>query len=393
MDRSNNEQTVDAHTMHTDSLKSTVCSNKLKGADMRGIQKIKNKDGTYSYRAQVRLNDGIPQQSKSFPTLVEARTWKAQEETKRRQGMYFPSMTSKQTKLDELIDRYIAKVLPSKPKNARNTQQHLLWWKTKLGSLPLNKLSSDLISRTRDLLLDKQKKDGKSLSLKTTNRYLASLSAALTYGVEECGWLHTNPCLNVSKFNEGPSRNRLLTAEEIDRLLNACKKSKSKALYPIIFLAMRSGMRLGELQKLDWQDVNLNQSAVFLRDTKNGSPRSVPLSDEARAVIEAVAPIQERKGLVFKSNRSGGKLSIYKAFYNALVVAGISDLHIHDCRHLFCTAAAQSGASILQIKAITGHQTLQQLSRYTHIEGVHLKHIVDGVDKALSSEESCAMKN
>ena len=127
MDRSKNEKTVDAHAMHTDSLKSTARSSKPKGVDMRGIQKIKNKDGTYSYRAQVRLNDGIPQQSKSFPSLVEARTWKAQEETKRRQGMYFPSMTSKQTKLDELIDRYIAKILPSNPKNARNTQQHLLW--------------------------------------------------------------------------------------------------------------------------------------------------------------------------------------------------------------------------------------------------------------------------
>jgi integrase len=154
----------------------------------------------------------------------------------------------------------------------------------------------------------------------------------------------------------------------------------------MIFLAMRSGMRLGELQKLDWQDVSLKQSAVFLRDTKNGTPRSVPLSDEARAIIEAVAPIEERKGLVFKSSRYGGKLSIHKAFYKALAAANISDLHIHDFRHLFCTAAAQSGASILQIKAITGHKTLQQLSRYTHIEGVHLKHIVDDVDKALSKE-------
>ena len=55
----------------------------------------------------------------------------------------------------------------------------------------------------------------KILSPKTANRYLASFSAALTYGMEECGWLHTNSCLNVSKFNEGLSRNRLLTPEEI----------------------------------------------------------------------------------------------------------------------------------------------------------------------------------
>lgn len=206
MDRSKSEQTVDARTMHIDSLKSPVRSSKLKGADMRGIQKIKNKNGSYSYRAQVRLNDGLPMQSKSFPTLVEARTWKAQEETKRRQGMYFPTMTSKQNKLDALIDRYIEKILPSKPKNSRNTLQHLTWWKMKLGSLPLNRLSSDVIAKTRDLLLDKSKKDGKSLSPKTTNRYLASLSAALTYGVEECGWLHAiHVCLFPNTMKDHPA--------------------------------------------------------------------------------------------------------------------------------------------------------------------------------------------
>ena len=85
----------DAHSLHTHSLKSTARSGKPKGIDMRGIQKIKNKDGSHSYRAQVRLKDGLSQQSKNFPTLVEARAWKAQEEVKRRQGMYFPTMTSK----------------------------------------------------------------------------------------------------------------------------------------------------------------------------------------------------------------------------------------------------------------------------------------------------------
>ena len=63
---------------------------------MSGILKRRRKDGTYTCRAQVRLNDGLPPQSKTFPTLPEARAWKSQEETKRRQGMYLPSMTSKE---------------------------------------------------------------------------------------------------------------------------------------------------------------------------------------------------------------------------------------------------------------------------------------------------------
>ena len=73
---------------------------------MRGILKRKNKSGGYTYRAQVRLNDGLGPQSKTFPTLMEARAWKTQEEAKRRQGLYLPSMTSKHKKLSELIDRY-----------------------------------------------------------------------------------------------------------------------------------------------------------------------------------------------------------------------------------------------------------------------------------------------
>jgi integrase len=255
------------------------------------------------------------------------------------------------------------------------------WFKSDYRS----RLTADVIAITRNRLLEVITPKRTKLSPKTANRYLASLSVSLTYGVEECGWLHLNPALRVAKFDEGLGRNRLPTAEEIDRLLAACKQSKCKVLYPIIFLAMRSGMRLGELLSMDWSDVSLSQNIVFLRETKTGVPRSVPLSNEAKAVIEEMTPPDKRHGLVFKGSRLGGKPSIRKPFYTALALAGIRDLHIHDFRHFFCTTAARSGASILQIKSITGHSTLQMLDRYTHIEGAQLKHIVDDVDKALTS--------
>jgi hypothetical protein len=104
--------------------------------------------------------------------------------------MYLLSMTSKHKTLGELINRYIAQVLPSKPKNASNTSQHLLWWKKQLGDLSLNRLTSDVIATTRNRLLDNITRRGTKLSPKTANRYLASLSVCLTYGIEECGWLH-----------------------------------------------------------------------------------------------------------------------------------------------------------------------------------------------------------
>jgi integrase len=209
----------------------------------------------------------------------------------------------------------------------------------------------------------------------------------LSYGVEECGCLHDNPALKVVKFNEGSSRNRVLTPEEVQRLLDACRQSRCKALYPLIFLATRTGCRLGELESLEWSDVSFDQSIIFIRTTKNGQPRSVPLSEEAKAVLQEVFPESKRCGRVFKGRRLGGKVSVRKPFYTALSVAGITGLRIHDLRHLFCTTAARNGSSILQIQAITGHRTTQMLNRYAHLEGAQLKHIVDNVDKALNLEK------
>lgn len=79
---------AEAHTRPSDSLTTTAHGSNPRKADMREILKRRSKNGTYSYRAQVRLNDGMPPQSKTFPTLLEARSWKTQEEAKRRQGMY-----------------------------------------------------------------------------------------------------------------------------------------------------------------------------------------------------------------------------------------------------------------------------------------------------------------
>lgn len=97
-----NSTPTQSETLATDSLATVAHGSNPRKADVRGILKRKNKNGGYSYRAQVRLNDGMPPQSKTFPTLPEARAWKTQEEAKRRQGMYLPSMTSKHKTLGKI---------------------------------------------------------------------------------------------------------------------------------------------------------------------------------------------------------------------------------------------------------------------------------------------------
>lgn len=115
---------------------------------MKGIDKRIHKNGTVSYRARVRIK-GHPVLSQSFASKTLAVKWKRDTESAVEQGKYeYTKLGSKNT-LAELIDRYIDKVLSSKPKNARNVRQHLLWWKQELGHCLLSDIKPSLIAQKR----------------------------------------------------------------------------------------------------------------------------------------------------------------------------------------------------------------------------------------------------
>ena len=173
---------------------------------MATIQKRKGKNGTNSYRVMIRHTDGLPNIYKTFPTLQEAKDWALQEEAKRRQGFYFPEQTNKKRTLAELIDRYVDLILPSKPKNAKDTLRYLTWWKNKIGNYQLNHVTADLIAQCRKELLEGLTTKGTKRTPATTNRYLAAISTVLTYRVKECEWLPSNPVFRVHKLKEPKGR-------------------------------------------------------------------------------------------------------------------------------------------------------------------------------------------
>ncbi len=253
---------------------------------MATIQKRKNKNGTISYRIMIRHNDGLPTIYKTLPTLQEAKDWALQEEAKRRQGLYFPEQTNKKRTLAILIDRYIELVLPSKPKNAKDTTRQLLWWKEKIGGYQLNHVTSDLIAQHRKELLDGVTPRGNKRSPSTVNRYLAAISTVLTYGVKECEWLVSNPVFRVHKLKESKGRDRILSPEECKRLLEACKNNSNKFLLPFVLIALTTGSRKGEIISLTWDCVDLERGVIQLKDTKSGKPRSLNLVGQAQDLLK-----------------------------------------------------------------------------------------------------------
>ncbi|MEN8729166.1 MAG: tyrosine-type recombinase/integrase, partial [Desulfuromonadales bacterium] len=242
---------------------------------MAVIQERKGKDGKIKYRALIRLK-GYPPQSATFERRTDAKKWAQDTESAIRHGRYFPSHESRKHTFADLVERYIAQVLPHKPKMIKQQKSQLTWWKNQMGHYLLADVSPAMISERKEILLN-EKKNGKTRSPATVSRYLSALSHAFTIAVNEWNWLEHNPVAKVKKPAESRGRIRFLDDEERKALLNACQESTNKDLYPIVVLALSTGMRQGEILTLKWKDVDFQRKQLVLHETKNNERRVVPI--------------------------------------------------------------------------------------------------------------------
>ncbi len=94
--------------------------------------------------------------------------------------------------------------------------------------------------------------------------------------MREWGWVTENPVRRINKPKEPRGRVRFLDDDERARLLQACRGSANPLLYPIVVLAIATGMRRGELLPLRWNQVDFTRNTITLHETKNGERRAIP---------------------------------------------------------------------------------------------------------------------
>jgi len=339
------------------------------------------------YRARVRIK-GFPPQSAAFERLTDARRWAQQTEAAIREGRHFKTSEAKKHTVAELIDRYIADVIPLKKANSRGTQKaQLEWWKKQLGAYLLSNVTPAILAECRDRLAfaDEERKVARSPS--TVVRYLAVLSHAFTMAVKEWCWMDDNPMRRVTKPKEPRGRVRFLSDEERIRLLAACKEAQCPYLYTVVILALSTGMRYGEIMNLRWSDVDFAKARIILQDTKNGERRNVPLTGHAYQQIEKLSTIRRiDTDLLFPNTLHGDRARPYeirKSWNAALKTARIDNFHFHDLRHSTASYLAMNGATLSEIAEVLGHKTLQMVKRYAHLSEAHTTKVVRALNDRL----------
>jgi integrase len=349
------------------------------------IQERCTSKGEKRYKVTIRLK-GHPTETATFHRKTDAKRWVQHTEAAIREGRYFKTAAAKRRTLAELIDRYIEEVLPTKPKEVGHQHTQLTRWKKELGDYLLADVTPDRLAEVRQRLLSEKVRGGKSRSPSTVVRYMAALSHVFTVGVKEYGWMDSNPMMRVTKPKEPKGRIRFLDDDERERLLEACENEKEPFLYPIVIVAISTGMRLGEITGLTWDDVDLNDGRITLHETKNGERRVVPLTRLALEVMKKHAKVRSLETkLVFPVRRRDGWKSwdIRTAWNRTVKAAELEDFRFHDLRHTSASYLAMNGATPPEIAAVLGHRTLQMVQRYSHLSEPHTRDVVASMNEKI----------
>ena len=345
---------------------------------MAAIQKRIGSNGATSYRVQIRLK-GFPPESACFERLADAKAWTQKTEADMRAGRHFGA--SKRHTFNDLADEY----QPHAKDKVR-----LDFWRSVFGVDRLDTITPSRISKQKDKLLNEvtprfatpatgnAEQDAKRERMKrtgaTVNRYLASLSACLSYGVKTLQWIERNPCMQIEKPEESKGRVRYLTDDERVSLLAACKPHRD--LYLAVVLALSTGARQGEIMTLRLSQIDFKRQVITLNKTKNGETRSLPLVSTAFTLLQERARVRNLKDdRVFPPTDAAKKaecLDLRQPWEKALKAADITDFHWHDLRHTAASYLAMSGVSLVEISKILGHRTMQMVSRYSHLSDGHI---------------------
>lgn len=361
---------------------------------MANIQERTSKSGKISYRVQIRVS-GKPTQTATFPRKTDAKRWIVENEAAIREGRYFRTHESRKHTLAEMCDRYSDVVLPSKSASMqRGQRQQLEWWKNRIGSYLLADVTPSMIGEQRDYLAKNGSKTTDKPAAKrptpaTVVRYLAALSVAFSHAAKEWGWIEISPMPKVKKPREPRGRVRFLSDEECAKLLDSCRKSENRYLYPVVLLAISTGARSGEIMSLQWNNIDFERARATLFDTKNGDTRALLLSPQLIVEFEKLrASNLAGSTLIFASERKPTVPMELRSYWReALKLAGIVDFRFHDLRHTAASYLAMNGATVMELSEVLGHKSPSMVKRYAHLSETHTRQVVRRMNDKLFPDE------
>ncbi len=321
------------------------------------------------WQVQVR-REGFPPVSKTFALARDAERWGVLREREfdllASQGLTGRAVCD--LTLRALLVRYRLTVVPLKRSADREAYMLGTLERASFAASPADRVTSADVKAHRDARLG-------SVGPASVVRELGLLQHA--YEVARTDWGFeglVNPVKGVARPKLPSGRARRLSEAEEARLVLGAARSRNRLLLPIVAFALETGMRLGEIVAADWSHLHVADRVLLLPLTKNGKPRTVPLSLKAMRLLAERGP--QSQGLIFPASASAVKQSWRRLTSRAKV----ADLHFHDLRHEAVSRLFERGLDMPEVMMVSGHTDHRMLLRYTHLSARKLVEKLDRTD-------------
>ncbi len=249
------------------------------------------------------------------------------------------------------------------------------------GKLKLKSLSYESLYKFRLHRLSTPTHQSSQRSIATVNRELAYLRRLLNIA-ERNNWISKSPFRcgdSLIHQADEVKRDRILTAQECQRLIDACSNRRAH-LKPIVIAALDTGCRLSELLKLQWKDVDLGSGIITIQafNTKTMRERTVAITQRLHIEFENLLSAfpQSENDLVF------GVSEIRIGFKSACKSAELLNLRFHDLRHCHASLLDSLGFSIAFIGNQLGHSSDSRVTlRYINRDKEATRQVANALDE------------
>ena len=260
---------------------------------------------------------------------------------------------------------HIKKHIKSYPTNISVFKNHIL---PKFSKTPMNMIKKQQVAQLHCDMVQK-----KHLAPATANKVLIFLSSAYNIAIElEIEGVSENPAKSIKEYKLNNAKERYITKEEANRLLEAINSTEQNIhLKYIIPMLILTGARRGEVLKAKHEDFNLNQMTWTIPTSKSGKKRILPITPQLLELYKSI-PKDDTPYLFASPKTKKPYVSIYNSWNSARIKAGLKDLRMHDLRHSFASALVNSGRSLYEVQTLLGHSTSKMTQRYAHLSNESL---------------------
>jgi integrase len=230
--------------------------------------------------------------------------------------------------------------------------------KQPFGDKEPGKISKLDIDRLRISLL-------KSHSPQTVKHVLTLLKRIVNFGCGH-GWIAPlafkieMPAVDNIKTED-------LSPEQLQRLFKVLDETHHVAAANMMRLALFTGMRRGELFKLQWQDVDFERGFIHIREPKGGKSQKIPLNSSARELLQSIP--KQGSEYVFPARGGGPRKDIARESREIKKAAGLPESFrpLHGLRHVYATMLASSGkVDMYTLQKLMTHKSPLMTQRYAH---------------------------